>query len=235
MPFRLNQIEKKRAYEEIVEVIWTAIERYKLQPGDRLPSEMELSRQLSVARPTLREALSVLHYLGVIDSVQGGGYYVKALTRPDLTADLAAFSRTVSPYDVVTARLALEPEAARLAAENRTDEDLARMKAALDKTPEPPPRGAYPLPVDNEFHIALAGAAGNPLILSMVRNLIALRDQTPLYQAVLKAGFGKERYLSDVRQDHLLVYQAVEAADPEAAHRAMRRHHLNVKEHVFGE
>ncbi len=234
MTFQLQRIEKKRAYKEIVEAIWKAIEDNGLHPGDRLPSEAELSRQLEVARPTLREALSVLHYLGVVDSVQGGGYYVKSLLPPALAGDLAMFQHSVSPYDLVTARLALEPEISRLAARTRDDQDLAKLEAVLAKVPQDPPPGRYPMEVDHAFHLGLAEASKNALLISMVNSLFPMQRQ-PIYKALLAAGYGTERYLENVGRDHRLVLEAVRRGDPEGACQAMRRHLLNVKRHLFGE
>ena len=234
MPFRLTQINKKRAYEEIVELIWKAIEENQASPGDRLPSENKLSSQLGVARPTLREALSVLHYLGVIESVQGGGYYVKALKPPDLTGRLVPFSREVSPYDVITARLTLEPEAAGLAAGMRKDEDVNSLLVILEQIKDPVSPGEYPRHLDNNFHNLIAKTTDNPLLISMVDSLLALRDRT-LYKIVLMAGYGTERYLADVRRDHMNIYLAIRDRDPDKARAAMKTHLQNVKRQVFGE
>ena len=234
MAFKLNQISKKRAYEEIVDSIWTAVKDNKLYPGDRLPSEAELSKQLNVARPTLREALSVLHFLGLLESVQGGGYYVKSLASDDFIEKMASLKGSISPYDYILARLALEPNVARLAAESRTPEELARLKAILKKVRPPVPPGKYPYDVDAEFHRALARSTHNMLLVAMVNSLRPL-EREPLYRMVLSAGYGTERYINDVVGDHQQIYEAVAAGAGQTAHDAMHKHLMEVKNKVFGE
>jgi len=231
--FAIQHIEKKRAYEEIVEVLWQAIEKHSLKPGDRLPPEIELSRQLKVARPTLREALSVLHYLGIIESVQGGGYYVKSLTPPDLAGGLATLGRTVSPFEVATARLTIEPDVARLAARERGEKDLEHMRQILDRVPKNVSKGEYPLELDGAFHSALAQATGNALLAQVVETLFALRNQV-FFKAVQSAGFGTERYLEDTHADHERVLAAVAEQKPDEAYQAMRNHLLKVRAKTFG-
>ncbi|MGD9125212.1 MAG: FadR/GntR family transcriptional regulator [Desulfarculaceae bacterium] len=234
--FHTNRRKQSKAYSEIVEAIWDAIEDQNLSPGDKLPSEKELSKILNVARPTLREALSVLQYVGVVDCVQGGGYYVKSLIKPTLSASLVSLSRNVSIYHLVIARLAVEPEACRLAATSRKIDDILHMRQLLDKVSGKPAPGEYPIAIDTAFHAALGRASGNPLIASVVETLLSLRNQAwALYKTLQAGGRGMERYLRDVKQDHELVFKAVKDGDEEAAYLHMRNHLLQVKTHLFGD
>ena len=234
MPFKLAQIPKRRAYEEIVDSIWSAIKDNDLSPGDRLPSEAELSKQLRVARPTLREALSVLHFLGLLESVQGGGYYVKSLGADDFKDKMAALQGSISPYDLIVSRLALEPNVARFAAETRTESDLAALAGILGQIKPPVPPGHYPYDLDAAFHRGVAEATHNVLLVAMVEMLRPMQRE-PLYRVVLSAGHGTERYLNDVLHDHQLVFEAIQKGDGPKAHDAMHQHLLNVKRKVFGE
>ena len=233
--FHATRRRQTKAYSEIVEAIWHAIEDQDLPPGEKLPSEKELAKILNVARPTLREALSVLHYVGVVDCVQGGGYYVKSLTQPTLSASLASLSRNVSIYHVVNARLAMEPEACRLAAAARNVDDILHMRQLLDKVEGTPPPGEYPIAIDTAFHAALGRASGNPLVASVVETFLSLRNQVwALYKTLQSGGRGFERYVSDVKHDHELVFIAVKQGDGQAAYDHMRNHLLQVKDCLFG-
>ena len=223
-----------KAYNDIVEAIWHAIEDQDLAPGQKLPSEKELSKILNVARPTLREALSVLQYVGVVDCVQGGGYYVKSLTQPTLSASLASLSRNVSIYHVTNARLAIEPEACRMAAASRKIDDILHLRQLLDKITGTPPPGEYPISIDTAFHAALGRASGNPLIASVVETLLSLRNQVwALYKTLQSGGHGMERYLKEVKQDHEAIFMAVKDGDEEGAHHHMRNHLMQVKYRLF--
>lgn len=226
--------KQTKAYSEIVEAIWHAIEDQGLPPGEKLPSEKELSKILNVARPTLREALSVLQYVGVVDCVQGGGYYVKSLTQPTLTASLASLSRNVSIYHVTTARLAIEPEACRLAAGNRSIDDILHLRQLLDKVTGTPSPGEYPIAIDTAFHAALGRTSGNPLITTVIETLLSLRNQVwALYKTLQSGGRGMERYLKDVKHDHELIFAAVKDGDEDEAYTQMRNHLLQVKYRLF--
>ena len=234
--FHGSRRKHTKAYSEIVEAIWYAIEDQKLAPGDKLPSEKELSKILNVARPTLREALSVLQYVGVVDCVQGGGYYVKSLTQPTLSASLVSLSRNVSIYHLVNARLAIEPEACRLAAASRKIDDILHLRQILDKVEGRPGPGQYPIALDTAFHAALGRASANPLIASVVETLLSLRNQVwALYTTLQAGGRGTERYLRDVKRDHELVFTAIKNGDEDAAYQHMRSHLLQVKHHLFGD
>ena len=234
--FHGSRRKHTKAYSEIVEAIWDAIEDQQLSPGDKLPSEKELSKILNVARPTLREALSVLQYVGVVDCVQGGGYYVKSLTQPTLSASLVSLSRNVSIYHLVNARLAIEPEACRLAASSRKIDDILHLRQLLDKVSGRPGPGQYPIAIDTAYHAALGRASGNPLLASVVETLLSLRNQAwALYKTLQSGGRGNERYLRDVKQDHELIFIAVKDGDEEAAHAQMRNHLMQVKHHLFGD
>ncbi len=233
--FHTTRTRQTKAYSEIVDAIWNAIESQSLSPGEKLPSEKDLAKILNVARPTLREALSVLHYVGVVDCVQGGGYYIKSLTQPTLSASLASLSRNVSIYHVVNARLAVEPETCRMAADARSIDDILHLRQLLDKVEGTPPPGTYPIAIDTAFHAALGRASGNPLLASVVETLLSLRNQVwALYQTLQSGGAGTERYLSDVKHDHELVFGAVKEGDTQAAFDHMRNHLLQVKNHLFG-
>jgi GntR family transcriptional repressor for pyruvate dehydrogenase complex len=234
MPFKLARIAKKRAYEEIVDSIWNAVRDNSLAPGDRLPSEAELSRQLQVARPTLREALSVLHFLGLLESVQGGGYYVKSLSSDNIKEKVATLKGSISPYDTITARLAVEPNVAGLAAEHRTPAELEKMRAILAQVELPVDPGEYPLDIDVDFHRAIARASHNVLLYSIMQGLRPM-EREPLYKVVLSAGYGTERYLNDVAHDHQLIFDAIQEGSAKKTHDAMLGHLLNVKRKVFGD
>ena len=232
--FHNNRRKQSKAYNEIVEAIWHAIEDQGLAPGDKLPSEKELSKILNVARPTLREALSVLQYVGVVDCVQGGGYYVKNLTRPTLSASLAPLSRNVSIYHVVNARLAVEPEACRLAAAARNIDDILYLRQLLDQISGKPRPGEYPISIDTAFHAAVGRASGNPLISSMLETLLSLRNQVwSLYKTLQSGGRGMERYLKNVKQDHESIYLAIKEGDEKAAYERMKCHLTQVKYRLF--
>jgi GntR family transcriptional repressor for pyruvate dehydrogenase complex len=142
--------------------------------GQRILPERELCQQLGVARPSLREALKALEIMGLVDSRVGAGTFVRKradfLSRPLLWA--IAGSSSAGARELVESRLVLEGELAGFAAERATESDLAEIRRGLHML-EAKPREV--LELDLKFHLAIAFAAHNQVLLNavlMIRNLI---------------------------------------------------------------
>ena len=211
--------------ETIAEASAHALIRYivdnELEAGDRLPSERELVEMTGISRLPLREGLSMLRGLGVVEAYQGKGVFVKAM-------DMAGIFRTLSPLQhIFEVRLHLEASIAELAAANRTDEDLEALEAALSGMRENylDDRRAY-IDYDMTFHQELARATDNPLfhvLLSSITDLLAevqslYRDQAEFRQRAI--------------QEHADIVEAVRKRAPRQAASAMQRHMRNAGERI---
>ncbi len=203
MEFQLRQIGKKKIYREILEEIWRSIQRYDLKPGDKLPTEGALAKQLKIARPTLREALSVLDYMGILESVQGGGYYVKSVTPIQPSIFLSRNGKNISPYELV----------------------VARLREEID-------RGAIPAQEDKAFHLGVAQAASNIVLISMVETLLSLKEQV-LYEAMEVSAYRHNPKLNDMQCEHERIFEAIKDREADRAHDAMRRHLSRVKKDLY--
>lgn len=120
--------------EQVYNQLLKMIIRRELKPGDRLPSEMVLCDQMGVSRNTLRAALNKLDALGFTVSRQGGGTYVKEVDS-DVYLNFfvpALLTHNVNLLEVMQFRKGIEVEAARLAAANATDEDIAELSELLE-------------------------------------------------------------------------------------------------------
>ncbi|SFR38904.1 transcriptional regulator, GntR family [Marinobacter gudaonensis] len=160
----LQRIRKGSLVETAIESLRGAIEDRVWSVGDRLPVESELSESLGVSRNTVREAVRVLVHVGMLETRQGDGTYVRA-TR-DAGETLRRIART-QLADQLEVRIMLETEAAKLAASRRTDEDLRRMTNALDARAK---AGAVlPLRIrhDEAFHHALVAASHNSALVEL--------------------------------------------------------------------
>lgn len=185
--------------------------------GQRIPPERELCQQMGVARPSLREALKALEIIGLVDSRVGAGTFVRRrtdfLSRPLLWAIAGSSSAGVS--ELVESRLVLEVELAGFAAERATASDILDIRRGLH-SPQAEP--AIVMDSDLKFHLAIAIAAHNQVLLNavlMIRNLI---QQWML--VTLQVPGVSERVL----EQHTEILEAILAKDSNSARDRMRSH-----------
>lgn len=136
--------------------------------GDRIPSEPELAQLFSVSHNTIREALQSLIHAGMLEARPGDGTYVTACDR--FTVVVSNRLKEIEFPKILEARLALEKEIARLAAVNRTEDDLEKLKKALIKCREKSGSG---IADDMAFHACVAEAAHNSILSELYRVIIS--------------------------------------------------------------
>ncbi len=229
----LKVVEKKRAYESIVQQVLELIENGKLKQGDQLPSERELTEIFKVSRTTVREAIRTLESMKLLQSRQGNGTYVLASSEEDLVQPLAAalFNAKDDIRHIFYVRKIIEPHVAELAAENATAQEIEEMEEILRKQEVCIERGENIIETDSAFHNLMAGAAKNRV---MERLTVALVD-------FLKQS--RENYLLDDEQGntrperslegHRQVLAAIKKGDSEAAQRLMLQHLEEIEKIVF--
>ena len=130
----LKPVATTRLYVQIARQIAAAVQQEQFKVGDRLPPERTLAEELNVSRASVREALSALEILGIVESRTGNGTFVRRL--PTEWTYLGTifeefFAREDSPREVLEARRLLEPMVAQLAAERATNEQLSQIEQAL--------------------------------------------------------------------------------------------------------
>lgn len=202
------------------------------RPGDRLPPERELIFKLGMSRTTLRKALDVLERDGEIWRHVGKGTFVAAHGGGAGTGSLAELSRTVTPVQLMRARLSLEPALAREAAVNASDGAVARLRRARDRCLDASNWDDYEAR-DDAFHRAVAEATGNVLLLSLFDHLNQVR-RAVAWNTVIRSSDRPARDHSSFGEHDVLI-AAIEARDPAAAHDAMRTHLGSVSTRLFGE
>ena len=213
--------------EEVVARLREMIHDGLLRPGDRLPPERDLARQLGVSRPTLRAGIRTLAAVGVFHSRQGAGTFVaEADASPALDANplrLMASLHGFSSDEMFEARIALEMAVAELAAKRASGDQLATMAeevAEMFASLEGPEE--Y-LVHDMRFHQTIAAASGNR-ILTALMNMVA----TILFETRSKT-VHRALDLKESAEMHRQIYRAIRAHDTEAAAAAMREHLLHTR------
>ncbi len=210
--------------DDLVQRFEQQIERGEMPPGSRFPTEKAITESFGVSRTVVREAYSRLAARGLLISRRGSGAYVAE------GAQYRAFQVTpdeVSEIDdvlrLLEMRMGFEMEMAGLAAERRTDADLAEMRkalAAMDSSIDVDGSVA----ADAAFHAAIARATGNDYFLRFTQFLgVRLVPSRKLY---LQGSDPKkhQRHARTINRDHEAIYAAIESSDANAARRAARQH-----------
>ena len=197
--------------EEVVARIAGEIRSGRLAPGARLPTEQELMAAMGVSRTVVREAVAALRAEGLVTTRQGSGAFVAAdASRVPFRIDPDGLSSIGDVLDVMELRLAIEVEAAALAAERITPEQLAPIAQALRAIEAAIDRGEGAINEDFAFHRAIADAPGNPQFARAPRVPRPPRHPAPERARVRGARRSEQRQLP--------------GAHPEGARPHLRRH-----------
>jgi GntR family transcriptional regulator, transcriptional repressor for pyruvate dehydrogenase complex len=225
----VRQVRKTKIYHEIVEQIRDLISAGRINPGDRLPPERELAELFHASRNSVRDAIRVLGQMGLIESRQGDGTYVRSVSADALAEPLALMllQSQTQMRELWEVRRILEPAIAELAAARITDDELEELAAILDAQRRKVEVGAIPLEEDTAFHNLIAQAARNTVVLRTLDTLVDLLRQS------------RERSLQQRERPkyslagHLRILAALRAHDPIAARSEMLQHLREIEERVF--
>ena len=210
-------MQRSRLYEQLVERLLALIHELDLKAGDRLPPERELAAGLGVSRASVRQALVVLEVQGLVEVRHGEGAILLE-TRSDSAGISAARAHTRRLPEVIEAREALEVKLASLAAQRRTEEDLARIEEALERMEADVARGGRGLEGDELFHGAVTAAARSSLLADLMTEISAAIRESRI-ESLSQPDRPQESLAS-----HRKIADAIRAADAEAAGDAMAEH-----------
>src|SRR6202045_1050281 len=220
-------VRTSRLYEQIVQQIEESILNGTLKTGDQLPAERDLAQRFGVSRTAVREAVKALREKGLVEAYSGRGTFITDGTSQAVRQSLDLMVKIGQPEGsqyLAELRAILEPEIAALAAARVQESDMATMReavAVMDRAGRDP--DPY-IEADLDFHLALAEAAANPLILSLIDSIVGLlREQR---MKIFRVEGGPERG----QFHHKRILEAMEQRDPEKARDAMRAHLDQVRE-----
>jgi GntR family transcriptional repressor for pyruvate dehydrogenase complex len=220
-------IQASRLYEQIVQQIEGSILKGELSEGSQLPAERDLARQFGVSRTAVREAIKALQEKGLVDAFPGRGTFVTNGTSNSMRRSLDRIIKggeTDGWAYLVEVREILEAEIAALAAVRATDQDLATMKDAVAVMDQAGRDSDAYIEADLDFHLALAEAAANPIVLSLIDSIVGLLREQRL--RIFGIGGGPERG----QRHHKRILDAIGRRDPKEARAAMQAHLLQVRE-----
>ena len=208
---------KSRLSDDVAWQIELAIKGGQFQPGEKLPSERNLSQELGVSRPILRQALQNLEKRGLVDIQHGRGTFVASLANEYLAPLEWLHENDDKIRAFYEARMAIEPACAALAARRVTLKQIAELRANLDESRRIAAEGDILtfVALDIEFHSIVARMSGNPYLYHALDQII--NPETDARQIIHRL----PGHLPIAQARHERVFEAVAAKDEEGARSAM--------------
>ena len=211
-------VSSTKLYIQIYNQLHEAIVSGQYAVGEKLPSEKDLCMMFNVSRVPVREALCALELNGLIDSMQGAGYYVKKLSSAP-----GEPMEDVEPQDIIRARMILEPDVARLAAEQINEEQRAELRDIITRFKQEAELDVYTTAVDKEFHLFLARTSGNTLYLRAMKMIFQTMEQR-MWELILNRTVATQKYREQNNREHLHIAQAVLDGRSDDAYAFMKEH-----------
>lgn len=218
-----NPIKSTRVYEQVIEQIKDMIKKGTLKKGDRLPSERSLVEQLQVSRASIREALSALEVIGLVECRQGEGNYIKTTFEDNLLEPLSVMYMLEggNPEEIWELRKIMEVEAAGLASKKISEAQLKELEELLSGF-DIGRDEAYNAEIDKLLHYKIAECSGNILIYNILKTVSILVEDfiKDIRQTILT---DKENW-NVLFSQHKEIFLAIERHSSVDARKAMREH-----------
>ncbi len=218
--------KKARLSTQVVQAIINDIDSGIYQPGDKLPTEHQLIEKFAVSRTVIREVIANLRASNLIETRQGKGAFVAQ--KPALSEFLLTHSGGSDADElgyILDLRIAIEAEAALMAAKNRTAEDIIAIKNTISEMEMLIQQQQVTRQADRNFHYAVAMASKNPHFVRLLKyidsRLMTQKTITPV------------QYKIQALKEHEQICHAIELADPDAARAAMRLHLTSTRERLI--
>ncbi len=236
-----EQVQNKKYYIQIIEQVRRLIAEGTLKAGDQLPPERELSVQFGTSRASIREALSALEILGIVESRIGQGNFIKeGITGETINSEvLRSVLQEHSPFEIYEARLEIEPCIASLAAERATPEEKAELKMQLDRMLEiyesikgGENRSEEYMEEDRKFHLIIGKCAHNS-ILHMIFYAVNNMMKESMWKTVKRRGVLELESLKKYEKEHKAIYNAIRDGKADSARNRMFKHIHGLERDVF--
>jgi len=224
-----RRIQTKKIYEEVADSLIMMIKTKELKPGDQLESVEQLAEIFAVSRSAVREALSGMRAMGLVEMRQGEGTFVTKFDPSNFSLPVTAgllmkIDDVKALYEV---RKFLEVGAASSAAIHHDERDLIPLKEAIDEMINAKKDGDIVEEADIRFHLAIAKATHNQILISLMRSVskITINVLHDVREILIESD-NSNRSLVD---EHLLIYEAIKNRQPEEAQKYMLEHLSNVE------
>ncbi len=212
----------------VAEQIIDAIEKGEVKPGEKLPSEHELAQRMNVSRPSVREALSGLQALDIVNTKIGSGTFVSdTITESNLISpDLSVIENEVSHLEIIEARKNIENAILRIVIDKIDAQGLKKLKGILATMNSHSSEKEYEeyMDADHDFHEILVGLSDNPLVIEASRPLISSINGSLYRELTHKYYLIDDSRIRNCYTIHKNLFAALAKGDLEKATESMNRH-----------
>jgi len=228
-----RQIRPKKIYEEVADSILEMIKAGQLKPGDKLDSVEALAKNFNVGRSAIREALSGLRTMGLVEMKQGEGTYVKSFdpTKFKLPVTAAFLMKQNDVKELYELRKVLEAGTAGIAAKVHNEAELIPIEKALIVMGNAKGNDAIASSADIDFHMAIANATHNTLLINLMGSISELISET--IRETRKVILYSEHQTESLYIEHERIFNAIKDRNQEQAQQYMYEHLENVNQLLF--
>ena len=226
-----KQIKVRHISEEVFDQIKSAILEGKVKPGEKLPTERELMKALGVSRLPIREALKLLANIGLVETRQGGGSYVRSLLADRVRDPLNYIMKdnVERVFELLEVRKEIETGAAYYAAKRASSKEIEGLRRIIEETKTYCDREKTPpTRLDADLHLAIAQSSHNTIRAHLTHTIYDVFSEY-LSFLIENVCFNKE-YQQSVYDQHLKIYDAIARGDGEAARLASMEHLAFIEE-----
>ncbi len=229
-----KKIKPKKIYEEVADAIHDMIKSGQFKPGDKLDSVQQLAENFQVGRSTIREALTALRAMGLIEIRQGEGTYVKEFESGQVSLPLstAILMNLQDTQNLLEVRKILEAGTCYTAAQKRTEEHLQTIETALKEMQLTSGNEELNEQADLAFHMSIAEATQNPLLVNLMNHVSGLIGETIKETRRLWL-FSEQITVDRLYEEHHNIYIAIKEQDGEKARALMLDHLENVESVLY--
>jgi len=220
-----KQIKVRHISEEVFDQIKSAIVEGKLKPGEKLPTEREMMKELGVSRIPIREALKLLANMGFVDTRQGGGSYVRSLLADRVRDPLNLIIKDNAEkiFELLEVRREIETRSAYYAAQRATAEDLAALDRLIEETKTFYGKGKTPpARLDADFHLGIAHASHNTIRAHLTHTIYYVFSE--YFRFLIENVCFNQKYEHAIFEQHQKIYHAISSRDAETARDAIMEH-----------
>jgi GntR family transcriptional regulator, transcriptional repressor for pyruvate dehydrogenase complex len=239
-----ERLHSQKNYMQIAHQVRNLIRDGTLKVGDKLPPERLMVEQFGASRASIREALSAMEMLGLIECRGGQGNFIKADGSAG-TIDgelLKTLLQNHDPFEIFEARLELEPNLAALTAERATEEERGRLKAQVERLRNLGTRiraGGFKdadideyMEEDRKYHLEIGRCAHNNVLFTVFSGVNLMMQETH-WKAMKSKGLADEQNIISYAMEHEAILEAILEKNPKAAHQEAKKHLLMLRKTLF--